>query len=303
MLGPGSSKVDYARGLNPSSSSTSPGHAQTYYDDTYGAPPPYYSQNNPDSKESDTDVKMSRPPATHTGAIYNPTDSRGESPLKVLENYDIVIILDDSYSMLVADGKGRRTRWDQAWDALATLVGVGTRYDRDGIEIHFLNERKADRTVKSEADLQRLRKEVPVPGRDSYTPTGDVLDTLLLEYRRKAGDSPGSTGVRKRIFLVITDGAATDDPRDGIIDAAKFFQRKSFPRDQVGIQFIQVGNDLEATKFLEELDTDLMEENEDARDIVDTIKSSGNDLRGDALIKALTGGFNRRQDRAGEGRR
>ena len=36
----------------------------------------------------------------------------------------------------------------QAWDALATLVRVGSKYDRDGIDIHFLNQRKADRSVQ-----------------------------------------------------------------------------------------------------------------------------------------------------------
>lgn len=36
------------------------------------------------------------------------------------------------------------------------------------------------------------------------------------------------------------------------------------------------------------------------QDIVDTVKSNGRDLTGDTLIKALTGGFNRRQDRMQE---
>jgi len=36
------------------------------------------------------------------------------------------------------------------------------------------------------------------------------------------------------------------------------------------------------------------------QDIVDTIKSDGKDLKGDGLIKALTGGINRKQDKKGE---
>lgn len=34
--------------------------------------------------------------------------------------------------------------------------------------------------------------------------------------------------------------------------------------------------------------------------MVDTIKSDGQNLTGETLIKALTGGFNRKQDRKGE---
>ncbi|KAF9782211.1 hypothetical protein BJ322DRAFT_203505 [Thelephora terrestris] len=296
QFGPGSSKADYARGLNPSSPSISRGLAQSYYDDDQ---PPSYSPGSVASCNHNQRLVGTNRSTPHNS--YTPKDSMGESPLKVLENYDIVIVFDDSRSMLCTD-RGRRTRWDQAWDALATLVRVGSQYDRDGIDIHFLNQRNADRAVHNEAEVQRLRSSVGKPGEDSYTPIGDVLETLLLDYQRKTGDSPGSSGVKKRIFLVITDGAATDAPEYPILNAARFFERGRFPLDQVGIQFIQVGGDECATKFLEELDDDLAVRGQ-TRDIVDTIKSTGNDLEGDALIKALTGGFNRRQDKASGARR
>ena len=72
-----------------------------------------------------------------------------------------------------------------------------------------------------------------------------------------------------------------DDPEDGIINAATFFQRNGFPADQVlvpfrlsyprerltkysrvaklGIQFIQVGNDTGVEQFLDELDVGLVQ--------------------------------------------
>lgn len=301
-LGPGSSKADYAYGLNQSSSSTSPELAQGYYDGSFDLPPSYYSERDSDTKKWPAVTNMPTSRTGKAGAVYNPIDSMGETPLKALVNRDITVIFDDSWSMLTADGKGRRTRWDQAWDALTTLVRVGSKYDRDGIEIHFLNKREEDKVVRDEADLQCLRNKVGVPGSNTYTPIGDVLDTLLLEYGRKTGNRPGRPGVKKIVFLVITDGAATDTPEDAIIRAAKFFECGKFPLDQVGIQFIQVGNDSEATKFLEELD-ECLAQGECNWDMVDTIKSTGNDLEGDALIKALTGGFNRKQDKVGEQRR
>lgn len=285
---PGSSKADYTYALDPSWS----------YDDL----PPSYANSSSDSKARPVESATPTSSNAHTRVVHDPTDSVGESPLRVLLKYDIVIIFDDSASMLIADGKSRRSRWEQAWDAVEILVCVGSKYDKDGIEIHFLNKREKDTTVMNEADVRRLRTAVGLPGKDTYTPLGDVLDTLLLEYMQKTGDKPGRRGVKKRIFLVITDGAASDAPEDSIARAANFFHKGQFPLDQVGVQFIQVGNDPEATKFLEDLDEDLTG-CENTRDMVDTIKSTGDDLEGDALIKALTGGFNRRQDRAGERRK
>jgi hypothetical protein len=60
--------------------------------------------------------------------------------------------------------------------------------------------------------VRNLRAEVQGPAKDSYTPTGDVLDTLLLAYRRLTGNKPGREGVKKNIFLVVTDGDASKSP-------------------------------------------------------------------------------------------
>ena len=112
-LSPGSSKVDHIYGFDLPSPVTSPGLAQSYYDGHHGPPPPYHPESGSDSNARPTDAKMPTPYNAHTGAIYTPTDATGESPLKVLEKHDIVIVLDDSRSMTSADRRGGRTRWDQ----------------------------------------------------------------------------------------------------------------------------------------------------------------------------------------------
>lgn len=52
-------------------------------------------------------------------------------------------------------------------------------------------------------------------------------------------------------------GAATDDPESVIVQAARRLDRGYFPLSQVGIQFVQVGNDEDATEALRKLDDDL----------------------------------------------
>lgn len=133
-LGPGSSKADYAHGLNPYGTSTSRGLAQSYYDDDHDLPPSY----SPPRSCARLD---DRPAGVTTSTPYNSrysSDSAGESPLKALENYDIVIVFDDSYSMLNKD-RGR-TRWDQVRDCIVPdlypplswriLTNVSTRFRR-----------------------------------------------------------------------------------------------------------------------------------------------------------------------------
>jgi hypothetical protein len=67
---------------------------------------------------------------------------------------------------------------------------------------------------------------------------------------------------------------------------------------QVGIQFVQVGNDSKATKYLKQLDNDIDDDN-NMRDMIDTTSASKlkGKLSGDALVKILLGGVNRRLDK------
>ena len=48
-----------------------------------------------------------------------------------------------------------------------------------------------------------------------------------------------------------------DDPESVIVTAAKRLDARNFPLSQVGIQFVQIGTDQFATKFLRELDDEL----------------------------------------------
>lgn len=131
-LGPGSSKFDYAYGSSPPPSpSTSLGLAHSYYHGGDDAPPAYSSQNVPDFHNYVTDTKVPRPEKTNTNAVHfpvpapvdpNPIDSTGESPLRALSNRDIVVLLDDSGSMMIVDPVTKRTRWDQVSNYPLTLA-------------------------------------------------------------------------------------------------------------------------------------------------------------------------------------
>lgn len=64
----------------------------------------------------------------------------------------------------------------------------------------------------------------------------------------------------------------------------------------MGIQFVQIGDDPEATEALKRMDDDLSN-NYNIRDMVDTTPYTGQALNPDLLGKILLGGINRRVDR------
>jgi uncharacterized protein YegL len=216
-----------------------------------------------------------------------------ENALEILRKFDTVIIVDDSGSMQGA-------LWAEARDALASLAETAAKYDADGIDVYFLNDRSVGSNMTDAASVQRLFNNVRPRG---ITPIGEKLEELLLEYVSALEDAKDTDPARfKSIkpinYIVLTDGAPTDDPETVIVATARRLDARNFPITQVGIQFVQIGSSQRATDYLRELD-DGLAANHGIRDIVDTTPYTGGRLNAEVLTKILLGGINRRVDRAG----
>jgi Mg-chelatase subunit ChlD len=221
-----------------------------------------------------------------------------ENALDMLRAYDTVVIMDDSASML------KENRWEQACEALSELAQIAATYDRDGVDIHFLNHPRFGMNIKDPKKVRQLFRHVKPQG---LTPIANKLDILVGDYveklesaarRKKKGDHLALKQIKPVNFIVITDGAPTDEPADSIVSLARRLDRGNFPLAQVGIQFVQIGNDKEATEFLKQLDDDLSS-TYGVRDIVDTTPFLGMNITAEMLLKILLGGINRRVDRRG----
>ncbi|KAF7373487.1 hypothetical protein MSAN_00558600 [Mycena sanguinolenta] len=228
-----------------------------------------------------------------------------ENDLETLRRYDTVILVDDSLSMTMRGSKRGVTRWQEAGTALADLAPVAQKYDSDGIDIHFLNDPRSETSLKTSDDVWRVFDRV-IP--DGFTPTGDRLHQLLNPYITKLArariqpdgtpiDRETGKEIKRMNLIVITDGVASDDPKTSIIHAAKrLMAMPDLCLVQLGIQFVQIGNDAKATKALQILDDELQEAGH-IRDIVDTTpyhKLHPVTARG--LVKVLAGAINRRID-------
>ncbi|KAK7470159.1 hypothetical protein VKT23_001597 [Stygiomarasmius scandens] len=262
------------------------------------APPPY-SPADATKASSDSKSRIS----TVAGKFGTWFKSKEASPAAMdailepmLAEFDTVIILDDSGSM-------SGSSWKEARNALAPLAKIASKYDENGIDIHFMNSREVGENIKDVDQVMELFGKVQPSG---ATPLGGTLKRVITPYINRLDDAEKIGGreavekIKPVNYIVITDGAPTDDTtEDVIINAARRLDEKSRPKAQLGIQFVQIGNSSDASEFLERLDDDLVKKYK-IRDMVDTTKAKWRkNLDAETLIKTLTGSFNRRVDEQG----
>ncbi|KAI0251868.1 hypothetical protein BJV78DRAFT_1282104 [Lactifluus subvellereus] len=199
-------------------------------------------------------------------------------PLVSLADFKLVVIIDDSSSM---DGG----LWLEARDALAGVANMSRLKGGEGLDIYCLNSPEFRLGLQNEADVHRFFDGI-VP--EGQTPTGARLRQILDIYVPRIENT--SIPHKPISLLVITDGVPTDDPRPVIIEYARRLDMRNVPLRQFGIQFIQIGDDEEATMALRELDDDLGPTH-GIRDMVDATVFSPNQPRfhTDVILRVVLG--------------
>lgn len=272
--------------------------------------PPQFPSNNPfhDHQESPPAYSATPPftqpaPLTPLSANSTGSDDLDDSELSFLATFDTIFLIDDSGSMT-----GRS--WRETAAALKTITPICTKYDADGIDIHFLNARDSSeyKNITSPATVEGIFNSVLPRG---GTPTGSRLHAILKPYLKEL-ETKGEDAVKPLNIIVITDGQATDDVESVLLSAARRLDRVDAPAWQVGVQFFQVGEDEEAKDMLEKLDNQLGKKGKDknagngkgggaqVRDMVDTVpwtaKSGTKGLNGKGILKVVLGAVVRRHD-------
>jgi hypothetical protein len=171
----------------------------------------------------------------------------------------------------------------QHWDNVVSLVDILAyivkRTDEDGVDLHFTIRKNLRRDEKKTTDLidfvEDNRPDPPETGAERLSNIDYCLRSILNEYqdklekdrqriaRRSAKNSWFSSApkpVRKLNLYVLTDGlwqpeANGIEPLRALVST---LDRLEKPADQVGIQFIQFGNEEEGAKSLAYLDSDLV---------------------------------------------
>lgn len=157
--------------------------------------------------------------------------------------YDFIILVDKSGSMGEKSTKMEGTRWDEAKEFTETFARFAEQVDDDGITVITFSSTP---TVYDGVKADKVHEVFT-----TCKPGGSTnLAPALEEAFKKKFDAN-----KKAIIMVITDGEANDPAhvKDSIIKAAG----KLTDDSEIGIQFVQIGEDPKAAKFLDDLDDHL----------------------------------------------
>ncbi|KAI5810596.1 hypothetical protein BZA77DRAFT_164542 [Pyronema omphalodes] len=241
-----------------------------------------------------------------------------ENLYQSLSTFSTTILIDDSPSMA--------PHWSATQAAFENLATTALGYITDGVEVAFLNDFLAGGEVLRVFTKEDVRSCFRGRVLMGVTPIGDVVDRVLGAYveryrqdkrmrlreeRERKGEEevkgsprivPRNKGLKPLNILILTDGIPTDDVESVIVSQARMLDSLNAPLNQVGIQFVQIGNEEGVREELKDLD-DYIANVYGIRDMVDTTRYAGDNEDGndgqDWLLKALLGGVNRRVDKMG----
>jgi len=173
----------------------------------------------------------------------------------ILSQVDTVILFDDSGSMATDGIRHGVSRLREATDAVTQIISIAVKFDQDGVDFYTLNT-KEKFSFTPATDISFALARVKAYG---STPIGARLNAIVTPYLESLPHhAPGTPPSKKPLnLIVITDGEADDEDavKKSISTLVQGLVAKGYvPKEQAGIQFLQVGNDKNAAAFLHRLD-------------------------------------------------
>jgi len=203
--------------------------------------------------------------------------------VKDLSKYDIILAVDKSGSMAEKVSKGAtQTKWEAAKEATVALATKAATFDDDGITVAvFANNFKEYENINDGPTKAASIFDENEP--NGGTDTAKIINHYANEYL--AAKTKGEA--KPVILLIVTDGVPNDER--AVVREIIALANKLDNREEFGIQFLQIGDDAHAHKFLKELDDNLTSEGAKL-DIVDTktFDEMENLSLAEVLLDALT---------------
>lgn len=160
------------------------------------------------------------------------------------KEYDHIILVDQSGSMGEKSTKMEgRNRWQEAQEFTESYARFAETVDDDGLTVITFNSKP---TVYDGVKADKVH-EIFTNSRPGGST--DLAAALEEAFKKKF------TAGKKAIIMVITDGAPDSETavKTSIINAANKLERD----EEIGIQFVQIGDDAHAARFLNDLDDNL----------------------------------------------
>lgn len=175
-----------------------------------------------------------------------------------------------------------RPHWKDVAQLLTVLSYMVKGLDRDGLDLHFTMSSRRMNEASSTKLVRHVERAHPGGASDIDLSLDRILNPYLEQLM--SNKAPRRNWLLPRNFArplniyVLTDGVWLPDS-DGTRSIKAFVAKLHElgihnPAKQIGIQFIQFGNDRDGAKKLQHLDSDFATET--LCDIVDTEPSTGN---------------------------
>lgn len=197
--------------------------------------------------------------------------------LAKLALFDVILYCDDSGSMAFEEGG---SRIDDLKLIVSRVAFAASLFDDDGIQVRFMNSRVEGNGLKTEQDAMNLINQVRFSG---LTPLGTNLNNKILEPL-VLGPARANRLQKPVLIIAITDGIPGGEARETltnvIINANNVLRSTRYGADAVSFQLAQVGNDMKARAFLEEIDNHPI-----VGDLVDCTSNFENEQ--DDMLKAV----------------
>ena len=163
---------------------------------------------------------------------------------------------DDSGSMQFQEN-GERIKDLQV--ILQRVTSAATLFDDDGISVRFMNNNPPSHLIihiRDEKQVDAVMQAIQYKG---LTPMGTELKNKVLDEFVLGKANTGQLQ-KPVLVIVLTDGQPAGEPQNAIFDTIRNanmeLQRSRYGAGAVAFQIAQVGNDVDARKFLEKLDSD-----------------------------------------------
>eukprot|EP00928_Gymnodinium_smaydae_P015442 TRINITY_DN15710_c0_g2_i1.p1 TRINITY_DN15710_c0_g2~~TRINITY_DN15710_c0_g2_i1.p1 ORF type:complete len:341 (+),score=52.26 TRINITY_DN15710_c0_g2_i1:99-1121(+) len=172
--------------------------------------------------------------------------------LAVLHDYKVVIIADDSSSMLGSAVPGRRklgeataTRWDELKETTGFIVDIAACFDPAGVDIFFLNRGQVSGVRSSKDDAFLAAFSVPPNG---STPLTQAVRTVVSQC--------GSE--RPVLLFIMTDGVPNGGPAAFSQELRRLVKRQS-TQYVFKVQIMACTPNDDEVAYLDDLDRELPE--------------------------------------------
>lgn len=167
--------------------------------------------------------------------------------LNEAKEYDYIILMDQSGSMGEPSTKMHgKTRWNEAEEFTVAFARFADQVDSDGITVINFN---SNVTVYDNVNAEKVKEIFSKNRPGGSTNLGAALDKAFEKHFSNS---------KPTIVLVMTDGTPDSEPHvvRSIIGAANKLDKDA----QLAIQFVQIGDNADAAKFLTRLDDNLQKE-------------------------------------------